>query len=234
MLILSIGKSERLAEWSFLYTVREVNHISNYRQLRLAGRVREGFYMNNPERKIFALALTLVVGGLNVVSSSCSTAEPPQGVPLEFSSQQAASAASLEFSAPEGWIEEKPSSPMRQSQFRLPADAPQGGDAEVAVFTGIGGSVEQNIERWINQFQASSTPQVDRRVVRNFPVTFVDVTGTYNADMMNRGAVPKQDYRMLAAVIEADSAPWFVKLVGPRDTVTRWEPSFTAFVESFR
>jgi hypothetical protein len=190
--------------------------------------------MNISVKSCFVLALALLAGGLNVVSSSCSTAEPPQGDLVEFSSNQRPKDSGLEFSVPEGWIEETPSSTMRKSQFRLPGPKPLEGDAEVAVFAGVGGSVEENVARWIKQFEAAESPQVTKRVINNFPVTFVDVTGTFSAGMMTAGAVPKQGYRMLAAVIETGGAAWFVKLVGPQDTVTKWETSFASFVESVK
>jgi hypothetical protein len=123
---------------------------------------------------------------------------------------------------------------MRTSQFRLPGPEPLGGDAEVAVFTGIGGSVEQNVSRWINQFQTTDSPQVNKRAINGFQVTFVDVAGIFSAGMMGGKAEPKPGYRMLAAVIETDDAPWFVKMVGPQDTVANWEPGFTGFVSSVK
>jgi hypothetical protein len=121
---------------------------------------------------------------------------------------------------------------MRKSQFRLPGPKSPSGDVEVAVFAGIGGSVEQNVTRWINQFTTPESPQVDKQVINNFQVTLVDVTGTFSAGMMSAGAEPKPGYRMLAAVIETGGAPWFVKLVGPEENVEKWESSFRQFVES--
>ena len=103
-----------------------------------------------------------------VMSNGCSTVEPPQGEPVEFSSKQQSKDSGLKFTVPEGWIEEKPSSSMRKSQFRLPGLKSPSGDVEVAVFAGIGGSVEQNVTRWINQFTTPESPQVDKRGINNF------------------------------------------------------------------
>jgi len=190
--------------------------------------------MKNLDRAWRALFVVLLVGGISVVSSSCSSAEPHKGEPIGFSDEPQAGSSGLQFTAPEGWMEESPSSAMRKSQFRLPGPDPLGGDAEVAVFAGIGGSVEQNVTRWIKQFQTAGSPHVEKQSINNFQVTLVDVAGTFSAGMMGGQADAKPGYRMLAAVIETGNAPWFVKMVGPQDTVTKWENSFTSFVSSVR
>jgi len=190
--------------------------------------------MKNLGNSVFLSLIVILLGSSQLILTDCSSAETPEGRPVEFSGRHEPSASGLQYSVPEGWIEETPSSSMRTLQFRLPGPDPLKGDAEVAVFTGIGGSVDQNVERWINQFEAVEAPQVDKRIINDLPVTLVDVTGTYSAGMMSPGSVPQPDSRMLAAVIEGEDAPWFVKLVGPRETVAKWENSFTAFVESMR
>jgi hypothetical protein len=189
--------------------------------------------MKKTRSRLPSLAVVLAAS-LVLVSSSCSDPEPPEGKPIDFSSSKGTEGSGLEFKAPEGWIEESPSSAMRRSQFRLPGSKPNGGDAEVAVFAGIGGSVEQNVTRWINQFQDADSPQVSKRMINDFQVTLVDVSGVFSTGMMGGQAEAKPGYRMLAAVIETGEAPWFVKMVGPQDTVTKWEASFNSFVESVR
>ena len=186
------------------------------------------------ERAWSIVAVFSLLGGLAVVSYGCSADKTPQGDTMEFSSQSDPKNSELEFTVPEGWVEETPSSSMRHSQFRLPAAGPQAGDAEVAVFAGIGGSVEQNVQRWINQFKGEDPPKVDKRNVNGFPLTFVDISGTFSAGMMSGDTSPQPDSRMLAAVIETGATPWFVKLVGPESTVEKWEKSFTLFVESVK
>ncbi|GAB4111195.1 MAG: hypothetical protein Kow001_12440 [Acidobacteriota bacterium] len=194
------------------------------------------------------LAVLLLLG---IMGSACSKNEVPEGQPvpvaptpahLSGTSEQPA-AGQLEFTAPEGWIQEQPSSAMRHSQYRLPGPD-TGGDAELAIFTGIGGSVEQNVQRWINQFTVNGAPvgdaaKVSHRDISGFHVTFVDVSGTYNPGMMGgpmaSGSQGSRDgYRMLAAVIETTGRPWFLKLTGPEKTVAKWQADFERFVASVR
>ncbi len=195
------------------------------------------------------LMALLVLGVL--ASAACSKNEVPEGQPVPVAPSPAhlsnpagqSAGGQLTFTAPEGWIQEQPSSSMRHSQYRLPGPD-TGGDAELAIFTGIGGSVDQNVQRWINQFTINGAPvgdaaKVSHRDISGFHVTFVDVSGTYNPGMMggpmtagNQGA--RDGYRMLAAVIETSGRPWFLKLTGPEKTVAKWEADFERFVASVR
>src|SRR3989338_9158151 len=61
---------------------------------------------------------------------------------------------SLTWSAPEGWIEETPSSPMRKAQYCLPKVEGDSEDVSVSLFyfPGQGGSIEDNLNRWYGQF----------------------------------------------------------------------------------
>lgn len=175
---------------------------------------------------------------------SCSTTEAPEGQPMDFSSaqgHQVSQGGELVFTVPEGWVKETPSSRMRRLQYRLPAAA---GDAELAVFADIGGTPEQNINRWIGQFSSedggsvADQAKVSREQIEGLGVTILDVEGTYSAGMsapmagQSGGSLP--DYRMLAAVIETGTGPWFVKLTGHRAAVAEWEAGFREFVRSAR
>jgi hypothetical protein len=152
--------------------------------------------------------------------------------------------AELKYTAPPDWISEKPSSSMRQAQFRLPRAAgdPEDGELVVFYFQGGGGGVQANIERWIGQFsKADGSPANDlakttHKVSHGIPVTVVDVTGTYMAGSMGMGgeSKPKPGFRMLAAVAEASSGPWFFKLTGPIKTIGKWETSFQGFLDTIQ
>jgi hypothetical protein len=150
--------------------------------------------------------------------------------------------AGLKYEAPPDWISETPASSMRRAQYRLPRVAGDPEDAELAIFFfgGSGGGVAANIDRWIGQFQKpDGTPAADvaktsHRAAHGIPLTVVDVTGTYVAGMgsMLADAKPKAGFRMLAAVAESGGGPWFFKLIGPAKTVSRWEGSFQAFLDT--
>lgn len=144
------------------------------------------------------------------------------------------------YTLPEGWVRERPSSTMRVEQFRIPGDG--SGDAELAVFhfPGTGGPVQANIDRWLGQFsRPDGSPirehaRLDTIDADGEEVVVVDVSGTYDPGMMMGGSGPRPDHRLLGAIIVAPDGPWFYKLVGPRPTVERWEPSFYTFARSLR
>jgi hypothetical protein len=161
------------------------------------------------------------------------------------SSPQATSqTTNLAWTAPEGWVEEPPASGMRLSQYRL---AKAEGDAEDAVcyvshFPGTGGSVEQNLARWYQQFiqpdgkPTESVAKVNKAESNGLQQTTVDVSGTFSQSTTPMGpqGEDKPNFRMLAGVIETPAGPWFVKLIGPEKTVERWKDSFYEFMKSFQ
>jgi len=155
---------------------------------------------------------------------------------------KAGAAPALKFTAPSEWVSETPSSAMRQAQYRLPKAGGDPEDAELAVFffPGGGGTVQENIDRWVAQFQKpDGTPvagNVSKRGVRGIPLTIVDVSGVYlsGSSAMMGETKPKPNFRMLAAVAETPAGPWFFKLTGPARTLERWAASFMSFLDTIQ
>lgn len=152
--------------------------------------------------------------------------------------------SSLTWSAPGGWIEETPSSPMRKAQYRLPKVEGDAEDASVSLFyfPGQGGSIEDNLNRWYGQFMqpdgksTKDVAKVSKSTVNNLPQTTVDVSGTYleqGRPMMRGPTTQKNNFRMLGGIVETENGPWFVKLTGPEKSVAKWHESFYTFMKSF-
>lgn len=148
---------------------------------------------------------------------------------------------SLEISVPRGWIEEKPRSSMRSAQFRLPRVNGDPEDAEVAVFNRIGGSVEQNIDRWVNQFsQPNGKPskgleRTKEFVVNDLTITLIYLEGIYASRGLNMTGpvMEKPGYSLLAAIVKTPSGPYYFKTTGPVKTVQSWAGSFDELTQSF-
>lgn len=141
----------------------------------------------------------------------------------------------LMASVPEEWNAQPPSSSMRLAEYRLPAD--DLGDAELAVFAGIGGSLDENIKRWYGQFtqpDGSATSEVSRRwevdAAIGIKATLVDITGTFNGGMGPQVGQTTRDHRMLTAVVEAGGIVYHMKLTGTRTSVGRWASVFEDLV----
>jgi hypothetical protein len=200
------------------------------------------------EQKLFTYGIILT-GGIAMawlinfhLSSSSSAA--PQSVSAQPASVVASSRiriGELTVTVDEGWIQEAPSSSMRLTQFRLPASEPGIDDAELAVFSSIGGSVQDNLSRWFNQFsQPDGSDSQEKARVQEFSVnemstTIADLTGTFTGGGMPMSQpVEKKDYRLLAAIVVGASDVYYFKLVGPDKTVERWATSFGEFIGDLR
>ena len=151
----------------------------------------------------------------------------------------------LKFDAPAGWVARPPASSMRVAEFTLPKVEGDNEDATVTVFffgAAQGGNVQANVDRWIGQMtQPDGRPS--REVARtstltshDLPITLVDVTGTYTAEVSPGSAehFNKPGFRQCAAIVATSGGPYFVKLTGPVKTVARWNDSFTAFLNTLR
>jgi hypothetical protein len=148
--------------------------------------------------------------------------------------------AALKWAAPPGWVAEKPASPMRRAQYRVPGSA---GEGECAVFyfgPGQGGDTMANAERWADQFtladgssarSAMKTSEIESGGLKIF---LVEVAGTYKGGMTMTAApaVPKPGYRLLGAVVPGPDANWYFKFTGPDATVSGARDAFLSMVKS--
>jgi hypothetical protein len=148
----------------------------------------------------------------------------------------------LRWDVPAGWIEERPSSSMRLTQYRVSG---RGGDAELAVFyfgPGQGGDPMSNAARWAQQFtqpgggSSLESMQTTRLEKTALPVHLVEVTGTYSGGMTgsDKPAQELPNYMLLGAIAEGPDAPWFFKLTGPEATVRAQREAFVRMLESIR
>lgn len=148
-----------------------------------------------------------------------------------------------EFSmkAPEAWKNVEPKSSMVEVEFSVPmADGDKSERAGRLTIMAAGGSVEQNIERWKGQFaqpdgsSTSDKTKVEEIEVGGMTAHMVDISGTY-AERARMTAPPtmREDYRMLAAIIETGSRKYFVKFYAGAETVEANKKRFDGFIKSF-
>ncbi len=149
-----------------------------------------------------------------------------------------ATAAPSRFKGPEGWQPEAPSSGMRVAQYRLPRADGDAADGEAAVFGNIMGSTKANIDRWRGQFSEvahgkDSLEEISEGLQGK--VTLLDITGKYAGGMgagaaAGGGETAATTSRMMAAVIEAKDGTYYVKVLGPPNTLAKWEKSIREFI----
>lgn len=149
----------------------------------------------------------------------------------------AAQGAGLGFDLPAGWQSETPANEMRLAQASIPGD---GGAGNLAVFffgPGGGGGVEDNLQRWISQMEVEPGTQPERGTLEanGFQITWVEVKGTLLPSSMGMGpSTPQPGSRLLGAVVEGESGPWFFKATGPDATLTAQRDAFFTMLRSVR
>ena len=152
-----------------------------------------------------------------------------------------AEAAGLRFTVPREWSRVPAASEMRAAQYRIPRASGDAEDGELVLFyfgEGKGGSSEDNLRRWYGQFtepdgrSPRDVATVTSRTVHGLRVTALDLPGTYVGGPS--GSAPRAAFRLLAAVVEGKSGPWFFKAVGPSATMAAAKPGFTALLDSLQ
>jgi hypothetical protein len=150
--------------------------------------------------------------------------------------------AGIAFTIPADWKQTPPSSGLRAAQYAIPGP---GGDAELAVFffgPGQGGSVDQNVQRWVGQFSSAdpAKPQLGGEVGSlesgDLKITLVRTEGTYNPGSMGMGdATPRPNYALFGLVVEGGpEGNLFVKVTGPKDTLEKQKEPLENFGRSTR
>jgi hypothetical protein len=147
------------------------------------------------------------------------------------------------LAAPADWTAKPITSSMRVADFVLPAKG--GAEAEL-VITHFGpngaGSVEDNVDRWVNQFQqpdgkaSRDVAKIEKTKFGGQDATFVQVTGRYVTMGMPGGSDPvdKTDQALLAAIVTSPSGPYYFKLVGAKATVDAAAKTFRGMLESLK
>jgi len=147
----------------------------------------------------------------------------------------------LQWDDPPRWHRRVPSTPMRSMEYGVPRTGSDAEDAECFVVTfgpGQGGSVDDNIQRWVKQLEpTSSSVERTKRTVNGMSVTRVEVAGTFTPMAMpampSQGA-PKQGWRLVGDIVEAPSGFWFFKMTGPDATVKAAGKELDALIDTVR
>lgn len=150
--------------------------------------------------------------------------------------------ARLRYAVPTKWTRVPAPSDMRAAQYKIPKVGSDAEDGELVLFffgSGQGGTADANLDRWYTQFSrpdgkpVKDAAVVTIRTVNGLKVTSVDLSGTYKpAPMGGAAGAPKENWRMLAAVIEGEGGPWFFRATGPEATIADAKPEFDAMLSS--
>jgi hypothetical protein len=148
------------------------------------------------------------------------------------------SAAGLTWTVPAKWSPQ-PARAMRVATYAIPSAVSGGEPGECGVFFfghGQGGSAEENIARWGQQFEGGAPPVTKAETVAGLRVHRVSATGTYLSPggpmMQSQGKKP--GWRLSGAIVEAPQGLVFFKCVGPNATMAAAAPDIDALVRSLR
>lgn len=126
---------------------------------------------------------------------------------------------------PSDWKKEQPSSRMRALQFGIPASEGDQRPAELAVFNFRGGgTVDQNIQRWIGQFDAQGrSASLFEGQTDGGRYWLANISGTYNQSIgppVLRKTESQPESRVLAMIVVTKQGKvLYLKLTGPDKTV---------------
>lgn len=188
--------------------------------------------------KAFAFIATLFALSFNGVCAQDNAEETKQEVAEETVALELAE-GTLHLQAPAAWKSVEPKFNMIEAEFSIPKAEGDESDGRLTIMPS-GGGVEGNIDRWKGQFsQADGSPASEVKVetieVSGMKTHLVDISGTF-ADRPAGPASPpvmRDNYRMLAAIIETESAGmYFVKFYAAADTVEANAKRFEAFIKS--
>jgi hypothetical protein len=143
--------------------------------------------------------------------------------------------ADLGWDVPSKWKAGASASSMRKATYVVPKSAGDAEDGEMSV-TQVGGSVDANIDRWVGQFGgAKESLKRTEQKVGTLKVTIVELSGKYTGGgMPGAPPTPKDDWALLAAIVEPLDPPYFFKLTGPKKTLKEARPDFDRLVKSLR
>lgn len=187
-----------------------------------------------PRTLLAALALNLLLALLS--QAAWAADEPADDLKLR---EVSVAEGAFTLTAPKDWKRGQPRSNLIEHEFALPGEKKEQEPGRLTIMA-AGGSVEQNVERWLGQFADRKEEKVEPKEIEvaGKKVLLVDISGTFRDQ---RGpftpAVERKDYRMLGAILplgEKGQGNVFLKLTGPAATIEHQAKAFQEFVESLK
>jgi hypothetical protein len=184
----------------------------------------------------------LLIGCSSKEEQKPESGETPQaGMPK--APQFHGSIAGITWSFPNTWQVDT-DRPMRTATYIIDPAEGDVDSAECAVFyfgEQYGGSMQDNIDRWIGQFEnATGSPPQDAVVSEtesdSMNVNIVELSGTYlvSSGPMMQVTDRKEGYRLYGAIVDGPQGLVFFKMTGPDKTLTANRQAFLDMVASIK
>ncbi len=188
-------------------------------------------------RVVLVLALSLLALGCSCGDDPPPTRQYAQTDPSDRHADSEDYAGGIAWHVVPPLAPHAPSSPMRAAEY-IVRDHPE---ATLAVFhfgTGEGGSIDDNINRWVDQFtqpdgrSSREVATITHRESGGMPVTFVDVSGSFSGMRGTEATVTAESQRMLGAIVDGPEGLVFFKLMGPADVIGATADAFDETIAS--
>jgi hypothetical protein len=145
------------------------------------------------------------------------------------------SSGGIRWSVPARWQVAAPK-PMRVATYTIPGVAgAEAGECGVFYFgTGQGGGIDENLQRWVGQFEGASAPKKSERTINGLKVHLIAVSGAYLAPAgpMMQSQGKKSGWSLSGAIVEAPEGNVFFKSVGPAATIQKAQPEIDELLKS--
>lgn len=168
-------------------------------------------------RKLFTASACFTLFAASIAIS----AADDKAAPVDAAKPMVMKLKTLTLTVPATWKESDVQSSMRLTTLDIPAANSDSGKGELAVFnfSGGGGGLKQNIERWIGQFGAEGREsKVVKGKAGDEEYHLLELSGTYNKSVgppIMRKTEAVKGYRMLGAIVPVGSEVYYLKMTGP-------------------
>ncbi len=141
------------------------------------------------------------------------------------------------FTFAKPWAEKQVTGSMRAAELSYDHADEALADLDLVFyhFPNQGGATRANLDRWIGQFEGEPEVSEEDLEFDGTKVVLLTAKGTFNESSggpFSGNTTPRPDYTMLAAVIETDSGPVFLKLYGPDASVAAMKDDFKKLATS--
>lgn len=185
-------------------------------------------------RSAFALLICFVAQASRVVGEEPAK-EPDADHKISLAEER------LVLIAPESWKREEPRSRIIEHEFSIPAAEGDENPGRMTIMA-AGGSVEDNIARWVGQFKqpgggaTENAAEEAKKEIGGIEVHFVDLSGTFvDRPGPMAPAVERDGYRMLGVILVGDKiGQQFIKFYGPAKTVEENADAFAEMIEGLK
>ena len=143
----------------------------------------------------------------------------------------------VKLDPPASWKSVPPKSRIVEYEYQAPGV--DGADPARVTFMASGGSLQDNVDRWVGQFNAGAKSKQEKLEVDNWEVHIVEISGTYKettgGPFSGGKVVERPDYTMFGAILVDPKGPkFFIKMIGSQTTVEAQKDSLKKMVNGLK